>query len=178
MGAPEEISVPQESVVGSVLREILYLLLKIVAIAAAFVVVFTFVFGVLRYSENAMLPAVKDGDLVFYYRVEKEYTASDLVVLRYQGHEQVRRVVATAGDVVDITEEGLMINGALQQEHEIYEQTQRYDTGVEFPMELKEGQIFVLGDSRENASDSRVYGAVDVHDTLGKVMTIVRRRGF
>ncbi len=28
------------------------------------------------------------------------------------GHEQVRRVVATAGDVVDITEEGLMINGA------------------------------------------------------------------
>ena len=177
MGAPEEISVPQESVVGSVLREILYLLLKIVAIAAAFVVVFTFVFGVLRYSENAMLPAVKDGDLVFYYRLEKEYTASDLVVLRYQGHEQVRRVVATAGDVVDITE-GLMINGALQQEQEIYEQTQRYDTGVEFPMELKEGQIFVLGDSRENASDSRVYGAVDVHDTLGKVMTIVRRRGF
>ena len=128
MGAPEEISVPQESVVGSVLREILYLLLKIVAIAAAFVVVFTFVFGVLRYSENAMLPAVKDGDLVFYYRLEKEYTASDMVVLRYQGHEQVRRVVATAGDVVDITEEGLMINGALQQEHEIYEQTQRYDT--------------------------------------------------
>ena len=177
MGTPEEISVPQESVVGSVLREILYLLLKIVAIAAAFVVVFTFVFGVLRYSENAMLPAVKDGDLVFYYRLEKEYTASDLVVLRYQGHEQVRRVVATAGDVVDITEEGLMINGALQQEREIYEQTQRYDTGVEFPMELKEGQIFVLGDSRENASDSRVYGAVDVHDTLGKVMTIVRRRG-
>ena len=46
MGAPEEISVPQESVVGSVLREILYLLLKIVAIAAAFVVVFTFVFGI------------------------------------------------------------------------------------------------------------------------------------
>ena len=121
---------------------------------------------------------MKDGDLVFYYRLEKEYTASDLVVLRYQGHEQVRRVVATAGDVVDITEEGLMINGALQQEREIYEQTQRYDTGVEFPMELKEGQIFVLGDSRENASDSRVYGAVDVHDTLGKVMTIVRRRGF
>ena len=40
MGAPEEISVPQESVGGRVLREILYLLLKIVAIAAAFVVVF------------------------------------------------------------------------------------------------------------------------------------------
>lgn len=87
-------------------------------------------------------------------------------------------MIATAGDVVDITEDGLTINGAPQQEHQIYEKTQRYDTGVDFPIKLREGQIFVLGDSRENASDSRVYGAVDVKDTKGKVMTIVRRRGF
>ncbi len=77
-------------------------------------------------------------------------------------------MIATAGDVVDITEDGLTINGAPQQEHQIYEKTQRYDTGVDFPIKLQEGQIFVLGDSRENASDSRVYGAVDVKDTKGK----------
>ncbi len=168
----------QESVLGSILREILYLLLKIIAIVTVFWIIFTFVFGVVRYSDNAMIPAVKDGDLVFYYRLEKEYVASDLILLKYQGKEQVRRVVATEGDLVDITEEGLFINGALQQEQQIYEQTNRYDTGVEFPMKLAEGQVFVLGDSRENASDSRVYGAVNVDDTLGKVMTIIRRRGF
>ena len=87
-------------------------------------------------------------------------------------------MIATAGDVVDITEDGLTINGAPQQAHQIYENTQRYDTGVDYPIKLQEGQIFVLGDSREIASDSRVYGAVDVKDTKGKVMTIVRRRGF
>lgn len=37
--------------------------------------------------------------------------------MNYQGKEQVRRVIATAGDVVDITEDGLTINGAPQQEH-------------------------------------------------------------
>lgn len=97
--------------------------------------------------------------------------------MNYQGKEQVRRVIATAGDVVDITEDGLTINGAPQQENQIYEKTQRYDTGVDFPSNYRKGD-FVLGDSRENASDSRVYGAVDVKDTKGKVMTIVRRRGF
>ena len=175
MDTAEEKVISEESVAGGIFREILYLLLKIVAIATAIVVIFTFIFGVFRYADNAMLPAVKDGDLVFYYRLRKSYGASDLVVLNYQGKEQVRRVIATAGDGV---EDGITINGAPQQEHQIYEKTQRYDTGVDFPIKLQEGQIFVLGDSRENASDSRVYGAVDVKDTKGKVMTIVRRRGF
>ena len=106
MDTAEEKVISEESVAGGIFREILYLLLKIVAIATAIVVIFTFIFGVFRYADNAMLPAVKDGDLVFYYRLRKSYVASDLVVLNYQGKEQVRRVIATAGDVVDITEDG------------------------------------------------------------------------
>ncbi len=87
--------ISEESVAGGIFREILYLLLKIVAIATAIVVIFTFIFGVFRYADNAMLPAVKDGDLVFYYRLRNSYVASDLVVLNYQGKEQVRRVIST-----------------------------------------------------------------------------------
>ena len=109
MDTAEEKVISEESVAGGIFREILYLLLKIVAIATAIVVIFTFIFGVFRYADNAMLPAVKDGDLVFYYRLRNSYVASDLVVLNYQGKEQVRRVIATAGDVVDITEDGLTI---------------------------------------------------------------------
>ena len=92
MDTAEEKVISEESVAGGIFREILYLLLKIVAIATAIVVIFTFIFGVFRYADNAMLPAVKDGDLVFYYRLRNNYAASDLVVLNYQGKEQVRRV--------------------------------------------------------------------------------------
>ena len=74
---------------------------------------------------------------------------------------QARRVLAAAGDEVDITEEGLFINGSLQQEHDIYEETIRYVTGIEFPLMVGEGQVFVLGDGRENAIDSRVYGCIN-----------------
>ena len=59
---------------------------------------------------------------------------------------------------------------------QIYQQTQRYAVGATFPLTVGEGQVFVLGDARENATDSRVYGAVEVKDTLGKVITILRRR--
>ena len=162
----------------SLMKELLFLLAKIAAIGVAFLLIFTFMFGAYRNADASMSPAVKDGDLVIFYRLDKDYVAQDTLVLEFEGQKQVRRVIATAGDTVDINENGLVINGAPQQETGIHEPTHRYDNGVEFPITLKEGQVFVLGDSRVNATDSRVYGAVEIKDTLGKVMTILRRRNI
>lgn len=162
----------------SLLMDIGFLFLKIILIILVLAVIFTFMFGLYRNTDSSMAPSIKDGDLIIFYRLDKDYAARDTVVLEFEGERQVRRVAAAAGDTVDITEDGLFINGALQQEEEIYMPTERYDNGVTFPITLSEGQIFVLGDRRENAADSRVYGAVEVKDTLGKVMLIVRRRNI
>jgi len=162
----------------SVWRDFRTLGIKIGAIAAVFALTFTFLYGLHYDTEPGMHPAVKDGDLVLYYRLDKRYRPGDLLLLTFQGQRQVRRVVATAGDTVDITEEGLVINGALQQERGIYQKTQRYADGVDFPLTLKGNEVFVLGDARENAADSRVYGPVNVKDTRGTVITILRRRNL
>ncbi|MDR1000120.1 MAG: signal peptidase I [Clostridiales bacterium] len=162
------------------MKEILFLLAKIMLIGIMFLLIFTFMFGVFRNTDAAMIPAVKDGDMVIFYRLDKDYVAQDTLVLEFEGQKQARRVVATAGDVVDITDESLLINGALQQEPGVSSPTQRYVSGVEFPLTVMEGQVFVLCDSRANAAaaDSRVYGAVDIKDTLGKVITILRWRNI
>lgn len=170
---PEELAVLSEP---SLLMEIFFLLAKIAAVLFLLLLCFTFMFGLCRNEEASMTPAVKDGDLVIFYRLDKNYVAYDTLVLKFEGKKQVRRVIATAGDIVDITEEGLFINGALQQETKIYTPTHRYEGGVEFPITVMEGQVFVLGDSRVNTTDSRIYGAVDIKDTMGKVITILRRR--
>jgi signal peptidase I len=159
-------------------RELLALLLKIGVIAAVAILALTFVYGLHRNTDPDMAPAVKDGDLVAFYRLDKDFAAGDLLALSFRGERQVRRVVAVAGDTVNITEEGLMINGALQQEPEIYEKTERYADGAPLPLTLGEGQVFVLGDSRENATDSRVYGPVNTEDTLGSVIALIRRRAL
>lgn len=156
-------------------KDILYLLGKIAGIILCFFLLFLFVFGICRNGDADMNPAVKDSDLVIYFRLDKEYIASDCIVFAYQGTKQVRRVVAVEGDTVDITEQGLIINGQPQGEAYIYEETRRYAEGIDFPITLQKGEVFVLGDAREDALDSRVYGPVTIEDTLGKVMLIIRR---
>jgi signal peptidase I len=162
----------------TVLRELLALLLKIAVICGIAVLIFTFIYGLHRSTDPDMDPAVKDGDLTLFYRIDKDYAAGDLTVLSYLGEKQIRRVVAIEGDTVDIVEDSLVINGALQQETEIYEKTPRYAEGISFPVTVGKNEVFVLGDSRGNATDSRIYGPVNKKDTRGTVITVIRRRGL
>ena len=160
-------------------KELLFLLMRIGLIALVLVLLTTFLFGIVRYQDPSMNPAIKDGDLVVFYRYTSSgYIPKDPVAMKIDGQTQVRRVVATAGDEVDISEDGLKVNGALQQEQDIYEVTERFAEGVEFPLTVPEGHVFVLGDSRPVAKDSRIFGPVKIDDTLGKVMAVIRLRGI
>ena len=126
-----------------------------------------------------MAPSINDGDLVFFFRYTRDgYMPREAIVLDFEGKRHVRRVIANAGDVVDITEEGLIVNGAQQQEIGITQATERYQDGVEFPLTVPDGHVFVLGDAREGAADSRIYGCVKISDTYGKVIALFRRRGI
>lgn len=162
----------------SIKDDILFLGLKILIFVVLLAVIFLFIFGICRCSDNMMSPAFKDGDLVVYYRLQKEYQPSDTVVLEKDGETQVRRIIAKAGDEVDMTEDGLKINGYLQQENEIYTETFPYTEGISFPITIGEDEYFVLGDNRTNAKDSRIYGTVKKEEIKGMVITLLRRRGF
>jgi len=167
------------------LRELLYIAAKIAAAGVFITLLFTFIYGAARVSGFSMAPAVKDGDLVIFYRPAKNgYLPGDAVITAQGGERTVRRVIATAGDTVDITEKGLFVNGALVQEPAIYQRTERFAEGVGFPLTVPRGHVFVLADSRagreeqRTPDDSRIYGTVGTGDTMGKVITVIRRRGI
>lgn len=160
----------------SLLQDIVFLLLKIAIILLCFILLFTFIFGLFQDQDGYMHPTVKCGDLVIFYRLDKIYKAGDAVVIRNDDKYQVLRVAAVEGDTVDISSDGLIINGSLQLETDIYEETPLYEEGATFPLQVGEGKIFLLGDARESAVDSRIFGAVDVNKTAGKVSMIIRRR--
>ena len=125
-----------------------------------------------------MYPSIRDGDLVIYYRLDKKYKPQDLVVMKEDDKQEIRRVIAVAGDKVDIQSGYVYIDGIPQRETGIYEETEQFKEGIKFPLVVPDGQVFVLADARENSTDSRIYGCVPVEKTYGTVIAIVRRREF
>lgn len=160
----------------SLLMDIWFLLRKILLICIIAVLLLVFLFGLFRYQDISMQPEIKGGDLVFYYRLDKDYHAGDCLAYKYKNKQQIGRVVAAAGDTVDITADGLIINGLLQIEDDIKEETLPYKKGVKLPITVKKGEVFVLGDNRGSATDSRVFGVLKTKKTEGTIITIIRRR--
>lgn len=156
----------------------IFLGIKIAVFIVMVVTIFLFVFGIARCCGQEMEPAYKDGDLVIYYRLQNDFNQGDSVIIKKAGKVQIRRIIAKAGDTVDLTDEGLKINGYLQQEHSIYSETLPYTEGIRFPIEVKDDEYFVLGDNRFNAEDSRIYGVVKSKEIRGIVISLIRRRGL
>ena len=151
----------------------LFLLITVIGI------LFGVVFGLTPMANADMQPAVCAGDLMLYYRLDKNLKSDDVVVFQKKGIQYTGRIVAVPGDVVEITDESeLMVNKNTVMEDNIFYTTPAYDSDVEYPLALKEDQYFILCDNREGAKDSRSFGVVDTSEIKGKVITIVRRSGI
>ena len=91
----------------------------------------------------------------------------------------VCRVVACAGDVVDVTEEqGLVVNGNAVVEANIFHPTRPYEGKVDYPVKLADGQYFVMADLRNGGMDSRYFGPVSQDEIQGIVITLLRRNNL
>ena len=150
--------------------------LNALLIVTALWLLFGFVLGFATVPNGDMSPNFKSGDLLMYYRLNRNFVAQDVVVLKKNNTVYVGRIVAKGGDTVDITDAGgLVINGNTMIETNIYNRTVRYEGFVSYPLTLKDGEYFVLVDLRSSGEDSRYYGAVAESEILGKVITVVRR---
>jgi signal peptidase I len=152
---------------------ILAFFIKLGVLCLAFWSIFTFIFGTYRLCDGYMYPQLREDDLLFYYRLANDYRVDDVVVFSVNGERKVARIVATEGDVVEISSEGkLMVNGHICDENSMIESLH----GVTFPYQVEEDSYFLMYDYRLYCDDSREFGAVSRKNMDGKVFTILRHK--
>lgn len=142
------------------------------------VVLFSFGVRAIEVSGPSMRETLQSGDLLLVLNgyLCGEYAPGDIVIFQKPGFSggrpAVKRVVAAAGQTVDIDfETGTVYrNGEALQEEYIREPTY-LDEGMPFPLTVPEGCVFVMGDNRNNSDDSRdpALGPVDVRSVIGRV---------
>ena len=146
--------------------------------AAVLIIVFTVFFGITVQHGNDMYPALKDGDVVLYYRTD-ELINTEPCVYKAAGSIHTGRVAATGGTVIgatgdlQLTFDGIYMPASAREG--IYSRTYAAE-GEPLPVTVKDGYYFVLGDNRESAEDSRVYGQISSRNVRGRIITVLRRR--
>ncbi len=163
----------------------------IVYILAVVLVVFTFCTRVVIVSGSSMFSTLADGDylLLLNNPLCGEFERGDIVVAsmdRFRdGEAIVKRVIATEGQTVDIDfRAGIVyVEGEALTEPYTYTAT-HLSEGMEFPLVVEEGCVFLMGDNRGNSRDSRSpdIGQVDTREILGKAVLLmipgVGERGY
>ena len=157
----------------SVLRSTVYALITVAAIA---VLVATLLLPVLQIYGSSMTPTLTDGDIVLTVKTT-EFKTGDVVAFYYNNKILVKRVIARAGDWVDITPEGDVYVGKSAGEMVLLDEpylTEKSmgDCNIELPYQVPESRVFVMGDHRSISVDSRntAVGCVAEEQLVGKLI--------
>ena len=149
------------------LRSTIYTLITVAAIA---ILVATLWMPVLQIYGNSMTPTLEPGDYVVTLKTDK-FQPGDMIAFYYNNKVLVKRVVASASDWVNIDEDGnVFINDELLNEPYLVEKAYG-DTNIDFPYQVPESRVFVLGDHRSVSVDSRntAVGCVSEEQIVGKL---------
>ena len=127
----------------------------------------------IRVESISMLPTLHPGDFVVVNKVAYqlgEPHRGDVIVFRLPrdtSQRYIKRTIGLPGEQVDIRAGNVYIDG-----QEILEPYLEVSTTRGGSWQVPEGAIFVMGDNRNNSSDSRIWGVVPMDNVVGKAFFV------
>ncbi len=150
----------------------------VVIVAAAFAIallVQAFLVKPFTIHQVSMRPTLEEGDRILLNRLSyhfRDEARGDIVVFHSPinpDEDLVKRIVAIANDRVAISGGKLYVNGVAQDEPYLLEQDFRGDMPETV---IPAGEVFVMGDNRNNSGDSRLFGPISTDTIIGSAFVV------
>lgn len=156
---------------------------KYVILILAIILMFTFIVAFVPVAGNSMSPTLEEGDVVVVGRLFKNsitYKRNDIITLQKDDKSYIKRIVGLPGEEVHYLNGYLYIDGVAYEEKFLESDVQTSNfmfldicdeelcpDGV-----IPEDYYLVLGDNREESTDSRTkeFGLVSIDEIQGKVL--------
>lgn len=150
-----------------IFRQTVFSLLVVAAVAVLAAMLF---FPIFRVTGSSMEPTLHPKEIVVCLKSSR-FQSGDLVAFYYNNKVLLKRVIGTAGDTIEIDDSGnVFVNGSQLDEPYITKKSLG-QCDIDFPYQVPDNRIFVMGDNRETSVDSRTtaVGCIADEYVIGKV---------
>jgi signal peptidase I len=162
----------------------------LVAITAA-ILINAYVLQAFQVKGESMLPTLHNSDSTFALKLQPSYDYGDIVIIDSRIGEDrswydpvkehplvarlfgniseylwVKRVIGKPGDTLEFRDGRVIRNGTPLEEPYILEPMAATPEAIVVPEE----HVYVMGDNRNNSTDSRVIGSIPLSNVIGKVI--------
>lgn len=127
----------------------------------------------IRVDGSSMEPSLHSGEFVIVNKLSYKFSEplrGDVIVFHFPRdpeQEYIKRIIGLPGDQIEVRDGEVYVNG-----HQLEEDYIAADPAYEIEKQVPEDSLFVLGDNRNNSSDSHNWGAVPLDFVVGKAVFV------
>ncbi|MEI3529692.1 MAG: signal peptidase I [Bacilli bacterium] len=151
------------------IREIIPYIIVIILV----VLIRSFVVTPIKVDGTSMTPTLNDGEIMLLNKIDHNYKRFDIIVVKYNDTRLIKRIIGLPGEHIKFIDNKLYVDNKVIEDVDLDVKTADFDLNELNYSVVPDDCYFVLGDNRNNSTDSRIIGPIEKSNIIGKTNLVL-----